>query len=116
MNRSSHSKILSLFTLGLLAAWIVVFAAASASALTSDPDACDSQMDEFRTVSAEVVAPSLGDTELETAFRTVPSDGIWTSVFCADAGSSHARAFSISSSYSPLSLLLVATQATSTSL
>ena len=108
--------IYSLFTRGLLAAWTFVFAAAPANALAPDASDLGAPIEGFQTVAVEVVSPAQADTELETAFRTVATGEILTSPPCTAAASRGPLVLILSSTDSPLSLLLVAAQATSTSL
>lgn len=115
MRALDHST-LSRCLRALLASWMLAFASASSSALASDSCACDIQNAASQILTAEVVAPSQGDTKLESSCRAMTHGGISSPVSGAEAVSSHTIAFSFSPHSSRLSLLLVASQATSTSL
>jgi len=114
MKRLTDIGVARILSRGLLAAGILASMAASASAAITAQDAVDTQISDLPAVSAEVVAPDLADIELD--FRTVSIAEDWS----LQPGVQHIawRRSASNPAYDhiPLSLLLVATQATSTDL
>jgi hypothetical protein len=114
MKKLSNIGLPFLLSRGLLAAGIFAFVATSVSQSIPDQDTVDSPIGDFSAVSAEVPPPDQADVDLELDFRTVLALEGWSLVPTLHANDWGRSAASPTRDSTPLSLLLVATQATTT--
>ena len=113
MSKRGLHRTVSFLIRGFLASWILTVT--PASILAFGPGAPDSPADESLALTADIGALAQEDADVEIGFQTIPEGGLCTPSSSA-AYVAHAFTTAIAHRSAPLSLLLVATQAASTSL
>ena len=116
MNAVNYIRVPDILTRSLLAAGMLAFAVASPSLALSEPGAADAQICESPALAPDVVSAVQADVDLELDFLTVLTTGDLSHVPGAQTVAWHSSAPATAQDYTPLSLLLVAAQATTTDL